>query len=543
MSRLSCMIIVSFLIILSFGVFQNGAFCEEELGAAANEPGQAPTVVAPGGLTEREQSALQKQYRFQVRNKAQLLKPLAGSPETFMLPDWETQRDISKKELLYRYFGAAAQMKEEGKYDEAIEVLQYIASQDPKDKYVANYLKRTIKERDKTEKEWKKEVANDARIMKNETVTQLLSDGQEFYDNGKHDEALAAFSDVLAVDPENPKAKRYMAILKDEYKKKIAIERVVQKYEEQPGVPGETAQDEQNGPLGDISGEEALSDGKAELQIDRKLADNGGILPGGGSAGGKEALKLKAGSVLDEKEVETEIAQIVAAQKEKTYRLEASTIGEGDVISIVVVGHPELSGDVMVPYGGKTKMPLTEEYINFNGLTTTEAAEAVTKVMEKFVRDPEVQVEIKEYRSKLFYVIDDMGCTPYPITRPDMTLRDALFVADWGTNKALGRVILVSPHKLKPVVRKIDAFDLIYRGRLAHNPKIKDGDVIYVPMTVAGKTAQVISDTTAPFSEMQNARNLWLQGKWTRKGQASMFRIYPDSQRLPEVVGATGTGQ
>jgi hypothetical protein len=115
-------------------------------------------------------------------------------------------------------------------------------------------------------------------------------------------------------------------------------------------------------------------------------------------------------------------------------------------------------------------------------------------------------------------------------------LRDALFLSDWGNNRALGRVIVIKPDKVYPVVKKIDAFDIIYRGNLANNVKIDDGDVVYVPMTIVGKTTQTVNDTVAPFIAIKSARDQWLDLKWSKKGWKSTFQIYDNYQVMPQSV-------
>jgi polysaccharide export outer membrane protein len=247
--------------------------------------------------------------------------------------------------------------------------------------------------------------------------------------------------------------------------------------------------------------------------------------------------KKRVEVILDQAELGQTVQRIVDTRKDDQRKQDQLAIGGGDVISVIVRDHPELTGKTLVTYGGEALLPLVNDPVMVKGLTTEEATEKVTEIMKKYVKDPFVTVVIDEYRSKMFYVIDDIGCTPYPITRPNMTVRDALFLADWGTNRALGRIILMKPHKTHPIVKKIDAFDIIYRGNLAGNLRIDDGDVIYTPMTIAGKTTQTVNDTIAPFQAVQTARNLWLQSKWSQKGLKSMFRIYPSSQDLPQNVG------
>jgi len=181
-------------------------------------------------------------------------------------------------------------------------------------------------------------------------------------------------------------------------------------------------------------------------------------------------------------------------------------------------------------------LPLVNDVIKIKGLTIQEATVTITNAMKRYVKDPHVTIAIDEYKSKMFYVIDEIGCTPYPITRTNLTLRDALFVSDWGDNRALGRVIVMKPHKVHPVIKKVDAFDLIYRGNLTNNVRIEDGDVIYVPLTIAAKTTKVIADTIRPFAAVRQARDEWLDLKGDRKGYAQYTR-FEDTGYQPWFAG------
>lgn len=540
--------------ICPFVLFAAGAlifFISPDLFAVQQESASSPQAVllAPGGLTEREHAQTTREYTYQYRNKQQLLGPYvpegdasgAGAGVGLGQP-------LSEDEKLYRYFGAATNLYKQGKTEEAIEILRYILEKDPENGYVKQYLQKISGKNKLQESQYKAKAKESAVLFNKQQVKASLQNGIDYYKQKRYDLAVVEFSDVLELDPRNMQAQHYMGLLKKHYAKEARIERMVGEQEnaltqgdEEPGF--DKAKGTGNIPMPN-NGLTSVTTGaadaaqvllnKTESKIDSKdtrvtdsLLDEAEVKA---FAQGKKTEVL-----LDQAELALTVDDIIARQKEEEAKTGKMTLNPGDVIGIFVYDHPELSGRAIVDATGNVILPLVEEPINVKGLTTDEAIEIMKEALSRYVKDPSVTVELLS-SSKLFYFIDEVGCTPFPINRPDFTLRDALFLSDWGNNRALGRVIVIKPDKLHPVVKKIDAFDIIYRGNLANNVKINDGDVVYVPMTIVGKTTQTVNDTVAPFQAIQTARDQWLNSKWSQKGFKSMFRIYPDRQDLPQTV-------
>jgi polysaccharide biosynthesis/export protein len=438
-----------------------------------------PVIVAPAGLTDRERHEADREYAYQYRSKYRLLSPGVSSSRGVSGGQVVETEPVTEEEKLYRYFGAATKFYEDGHYEEAIEILEYILSKDPRNKYIRDYLKKVVKVNARQEKQWKEQSRKQAAVLTRQRVSRALTEGEENFKHKRYDAALVNFRDVLEIDPDNPKAKRYMAELEDHYGRETRVERI-------------------------LRGPENPEEGYSE-------------------------------ELLDEAELALVVKEIIVRQKEEAAKVDVLTFVEGDVLRVSVYNHPELSGDVSVQADGNIFLPLVDMPVRAKGLSVEEVAGEIKREIANYVRDPNISVSLIS-TSRLFYFIDEVGCTPYPITHANFTLRDALFLSDWGNNRALGRVIVITPHEVSPIVRKVDAFDLIYRGNLSSNVMINDGDIIYVPMTIVGKTTQTISDTIAPFRAIRSARDEWLDLKWDQKGYKSMFRIYENRQLLPQSV-------
>jgi polysaccharide export outer membrane protein len=475
---------------------------QEEV-AITNEP----VVVAPSGLAGKEQAQLERQYRFEVRNKDVLLSPyVTGSVSGESLPS-AVEAEESEQAMLYRYFGVAMELYERGRLEEALEILMYIHNKNPADKYVESYIEKIDEELRIKKTGSDKLYQQYAARQKQRKVEDALMDGEVYYKRKDYDNALLKFADVLALDPNNKKAKAYMKKLKDHYMQELQVEGIVEEWESK-------SQDEKRiGKIEDFLDNVSIVDESKA----KKLLDDGEM----------EYLIIdkRADDFLDKTELSDRVQEIIVQQKEQERRSHLFTLGPGDVIQISVRDHPELSGHSTVGINGEITLPLTNDIIKADGLTLDELTKQVSEVMARYVAEPNVSITIIEYKSKLFYVIDEAGCTPYPLTRPDLTLRDALFIADWGDNRALGRVLVVKPSKVKPIVKKVDAFDIIYRGNLSKNIRIENGDVIYIPMTAASKITKSINDAIQPFTALNSARSTWLTTKYHKQGWQSLTRF------------------
>ncbi|MEP7337850.1 MAG: polysaccharide biosynthesis/export family protein [Acidobacteriota bacterium] len=89
---------------------------------------------------------------------------------------------------------------------------------------------------------------------------------------------------------------------------------------------------------------------------------------------------------------------------------QAYRIGPGDLIDIRVFGRPELTREARVDSYGRIRLPFIEE-MQAGCLTETQLATAITERYKKYLRDPQVDVLIKDYRSQPVAVI---GAVAHP---------------------------------------------------------------------------------------------------------------------------------
>lgn len=182
------------------------------------------------------------------------------------------------------------------------------------------------------------------------------------------------------------------------------------------------------------------------------------------------------------------------------------TLGPDDVVEIAVMRHPEFSGTYPINLEGKLQYKFVGD-IDVNGLTKAQLEEKLKGVISNFVISPEVNVTITEYKSKVIYVLGEVGKPgKYYMRSETIPVREAVMQAGLPTLAAAmrkGRII--TPDKGRVKTRSVDLYGLLYGGNLKLNYEMRAGDVLYVPSTVMAKIVRVINPVTATVSGMAAA--------------------------------------
>lgn len=183
------------------------------------------------------------------------------------------------------------------------------------------------------------------------------------------------------------------------------------------------------------------------------------------------------------------------------------TLGPDDVIEVIVRRHPEFSGMYPINGEGKIQYKFVGD-IEVKGLTKTEVKDRVMQILSKYIITPEVEVTILEYRSKVIYVIGEVGAPgKYYMKSDKISLREAVIQAGLPMlTAAMRRTTLVRPDKNgKPTSKKVDLYALLYEGKLNLDLEMVPGDVVVVPATLMTKIFRVISPVTTTAGTAQSA--------------------------------------
>jgi len=152
-----------------------------------------------------------------------------------------------------------------------------------------------------------------------------------------------------------------------------------------------------------------------------------------------------------------------SATIEGPYRLDS-----GDRLRVVVFEQPGLTNIYEVNQLGYVSVPLVGDVPARNATTGEIAARIEAKLAASYLRNPDVTVEIAQYRP--FFALGEVG-TPgqYPYV-PGMTAENAVAAAGGYTDRANRRIVRVS--------RTLNG--VLYEGRIAVTEPIRPGDTVYV---------------------------------------------------------------
>ena len=170
------------------------------------------------------------------------------------------------------------------------------------------------------------------------------------------------------------------------------------------------------------------------------------------------------------------------------------TLGPDDVIAIKVIDHPDFSGIFPINKEGKIQYSFVGD-IDVTGLTRGQLERKLKKILSPYVDSPEIDVTITEFKSKVFYVMGEVGAPGKYFMRADnITVSEAVVTAGFPTvDAAMRKTIIITPSISGPITRKVNLYKLLYFGDLNENLLLKPGDYLYVPSTILAKVIRIVS--------------------------------------------------
>jgi polysaccharide export outer membrane protein len=177
------------------------------------------------------------------------------------------------------------------------------------------------------------------------------------------------------------------------------------------------------------------------------------------------------------------LSRVVAAQTDYT-------IGNQDVVTIMVYDQAELSGKFTVDPDGTLTFPLLGR-LKAGGLTLRALEEDLKKrLADGYLRNPQVSVSMETYRSQRIFVMGEVRAPGAYQLAGDTTIIEAIARAGSTTPQAADEVMIVRPKEGQtsgPVmpndsdstVIRVNLRD-IQEGALSKNIQLRDGDTLVV---------------------------------------------------------------
>jgi polysaccharide biosynthesis/export protein len=169
-------------------------------------------------------------------------------------------------------------------------------------------------------------------------------------------------------------------------------------------------------------------------------------------------------------------------------------IGPNDLLDIKVTNRTVLSRDnVRVDASGVIRMPLIESDIRAACLTEAELAAEIAKLYTKYLRNPQVDVFVKEYQSQPAMVIGAVNSPGQFKLQRRVRLLELLALAGGPDDKAGRHVHVIHSESTSPcnadqadgedAKTVLESYPLTetLRGAAAANPYIRPGDVVTIP--------------------------------------------------------------
>jgi polysaccharide export outer membrane protein len=178
-----------------------------------------------------------------------------------------------------------------------------------------------------------------------------------------------------------------------------------------------------------------------------------------------------------------------------------------DTVSIAAPIAPEIDGvTTRVRPDGKIALRLLGE-VYIAGLTTTEVADKIETLLQRYYVEPEVVVDVVGFESQHYYIFGEVGSPgPKPYTGRD-TLMKALARAqpnNFAWRERI-RVTRPSPESDERISVIVNLNDLVKDGDLSRNFLLQPGDVVHVPPTPIAWVGHQVRALLYPVSPVLEA--------------------------------------
>ena len=206
-------------------------------------------------------------------------------------------------------------------------------------------------------------------------------------------------------------------------------------------------------------------------------------------------------------------------------------VGPGDVLSVIVFDHPELT----IPAGGERSaadaghlvrrdgtifFPFIDS-VHVAGRTTGEIRGDVTERLAEFISDPQVDVRVARHTAKRAFVTGAVRQPAViPLTDAALTVLDAIATAGLGQDRIGGGQ---EPNlRGAKLIRdgeaiSVDLFGLLRQGDLTQNYVLRDGDILHIPPSV-DQLVSVLGEVGNPVTFQMGEERLSLTDAIGRAG-------------------------
>jgi polysaccharide biosynthesis/export protein len=233
-------------------------------------------------------------------------------------------------------------------------------------------------------------------------------------------------------------------------------------------------------------------------------------------------------------EVSTDVASLMPVSLRSELERYEYRVGPGDVLSIIVYDHPELTipagsersaveagntvrpdGTIFYPYIGRVQV---------GGRTTDEIRTILTRRLASFITNPQVEVLVAAYRSQKIYVSGAIGSArTLPITSVPLTFLDAISEVGGASDNGDWHNVILNRDGQKET---LSLYALLRDGDQTQNRLLRDGDVLHVP-TRETQNVAVLGQVRSPGNLNLGNERITLTDALARAGGIDEIRARP----------------
>ena len=220
-------------------------------------------------------------------------------------------------------------------------------------------------------------------------------------------------------------------------------------------------------------------------------------------------------------------------------------IGPGDVLEIFITRGPTQE-KIQTPVRANGRISVSFAEVQVDGLTADQAAGELARALSIYFRNPQVEVQLKEYNSKKVSVLGAVGGAPrgglgtIPLTGR-MTLLELIAKAGGlAPNASLERVRVTRESGNSYTV---NMYRYVQEGDLSQEFILDSGDVVFVPERVPGEERRIflLGEVKTPgpvpyFPSMTLAQVIAQVGGWNDGALFEEARIIRGDPKQPEII-------
>ena len=216
-------------------------------------------------------------------------------------------------------------------------------------------------------------------------------------------------------------------------------------------------------------------------------------------------------------------------------------IGPGDTIEIIYWNRMDLKTyKIPVRTNGTITIPFLEDF-KISGLTTVEADKLLTKEMEKFMRDPKIDVRVIAFKSKKVTVLGSVAnkkTGTYYLSGKTRILDLIAMVGGPGPDADLKEIELIQ----RGETHKINLYKGIFQADLSQNMVLDNEDVIFMPKIpdISSKVyifGEVESPGIYPFTGQQTVLDIIAKaGGYSKNARLDSVKVVCGDISDPKVI-------